>query len=165
MTRIQDRPDYGSPARPRPRPQLRVPTLPPRLLRGLGWTGGVLGVTGALAGAGLGIAALIPDPIHQGTVIGRDYDDPDTWTTMEPLYGPQTCTTYGTGSNRTTFCSSPIIGFLPHTWHDGPHWSLKLQAHDDGRTGWTEVDQLTYDGHPLGADYDDGYRDPKASAS
>jgi hypothetical protein len=75
--------------------------------------------------------------VSQGTVIGKEYDDPDTWTQMVCSGKPMHCT--------------PIVH------HDGEHWRLHLQGTD--RVGeqhelWHDVDKGTFKQAQKGQQYD-----------
>lgn len=76
--------------------------------------------------------------LDQGEVIEKNYDDPDTWTS---LY----CASYGQNGG--------CILWLPMTHQDGPHWSLRVVGVDDEgeqRKEWHEVTQTLYETANIG---------------
>lgn len=83
--------------------------------------------------------------IESGTVVGKEYDDPDSWVYMSPIWVPGTCS--GTGTTRT--CTpSTLTGYIPIPMHDGPHWRLKLR--DGDKKGRVSVDQETWNHVEIG---------------
>jgi hypothetical protein len=87
----------------------------------------------------LGIACGPDDPdVTAGRVVGREYDDPDTWTSSY-------CVVW------TRIGDVPVCAYTAHEeHHDGPHWKLQLECdpEDDGKDkvyrSWTEVDEITF---------------------
>jgi hypothetical protein len=81
--------------------------------------------------------------VTSGTVVGREYDDPDTWASMEPMRvlicQKGICTWYVTGYNTVTH-------------HDGPHWRLHLRD-DQHREGWVDIDEATYNRLTVGQNF------------
>lgn len=102
------------------------------------------GILGALVLLALLLGAC-GGGIHEGTVIGRSYDDPDDWLYLQPI--PHTmCFPEG----KVTSCTTTYT-FIPIPMHDGPHWFLKLEkcTVGDGDTrdcehGDIEVTEQTY---------------------
>lgn len=81
----------------------------------------------ALLGCGEG------NKLKQGTVIARDYDDPDTWWS-----------TICVARNKDGWCTLS----MPVEEHDGPHWRLQVRGYDeDGkeREEWHGVTETLYD--------------------
>jgi hypothetical protein len=74
------------------------------------------------AGCGSGIQA--------GTVVDKDYDDPDTYFI-------------------STYCGKGCFTMIPA--YDGPHYKLKLQAGEE--TGKVEVDPATFERVQIGDEY------------
>jgi hypothetical protein len=75
--------------------------------------------------------------VSQGTVIGKEYDDPDTWVTTSCSGKPLHCTT------------------MVH--HDGEHWRLRIAGTDrvgEHRKVWHEVDHETFDHAEKGRQFD-----------
>jgi hypothetical protein len=101
-------------------------------------------------------------PVTEGTVIGREYDDPDTWSSSEPVYTQQcrqipvqrTRYTNNKPSYYTEYqqrCENVVSYWHPVQHYDGPHWRLKL---DDGeRTGWVTVSESEYGRYTIGEHY------------
>lgn len=78
-------------------------------------------------------ACAPPNVLEEGEVIGHDYDDPDTWTTLD-------CAAYGANMN--------CIFYMTTTHHDSAHWFLQIVGNDkDGkeRKEWHEVTQTFHD--------------------
>jgi hypothetical protein len=88
-------------------------------------------VTIALAGCG-------GPPMDAGTVMSKQYDDPDSWTQLVCSHhdGKGTC-----------------IMWMPVVHNDGPHWTLKLR-NDSGQQGEREVTQVEYDAAKVGEWFD-----------
>lgn len=62
-----------------------------------------------------------------GRVVGHEYDDPDTYTTMQ-------CYSYSSQGTCTLQ--------MPVTHEEGPHWYLVLEG--EGRRDSWEVPEITY---------------------
>jgi len=80
-----------------------------------------------------------PNQLDRGTVVGRDYDDPDQ-------VADQYCVSYDpNGWCRQWFTS----------YHTEPaNWTLQIRGYgDDGkeRTEWHDVTEADYDRHPVGS--------------
>lgn len=99
--------------------------------------------------AGLVAAVLIvtlvvwfqPEPMAEGTVVARSYDDPDDWTTGG--YSTLSCSPNPQGQ---VTCTSTWVPEEDH--HDGPHWHLQIEGtrtDGDEGTGWVEVSELDFD--------------------
>lgn len=100
--------------------------------------------------------------IDHGMVIGKEYDDPDTWTTNEPVYMQQCHTVM---RYRTSYVNGkPVTNYVPEQqcqqqiayWHDvqhydGPHWRLRLRDGDD--EGWKGVTEQEYGDYKTGEQY------------
>ena len=74
--------------------------------------------------------------VSQGTVIGKEYDDPDTWV--------------------TTICSGTPMHCTPIVNHDGEHWKLRLKGTDrigESREVWHEVDKPVFNQAENGMDF------------
>lgn len=56
-----------------------------------------------------------PNVLEEGEVIGKDYDDPDTWTTLD-------CAAWD-GNMRCLF-------YVNNTHHDSAHWFLIIRGQD-----------------------------------
>lgn len=101
------------------------------------------------------------DPVTHGTVIAKEYDDPDTWTDMVPQYQtqclPVTRTVYDSYSKTTRIvteiqCNQVFNGYLPVQRHDGEHYNIKLRNND--KTGWRNVTPTEYERIKVGDYYD-----------
>lgn len=121
----------------------------------------IAGLLGGLAIAGCS------EPIKSGTVIDREYDDPDTWTHWQPIYRERceprtrTETSYVNGKSQTRTvtrmeCRSSVSHHIPVQQHDGPHWRLKLRSDEDvSKKGWITVSQNEYERYTNGMHYPD----------
>lgn len=90
----------------------------------------------------------------EGTVVGREYDDPDSG--VYPGYvipGHTSCSSF----NNVTTChtTAPVI-VPPIPWHDGPHWILVVEYKDRKgklRTAKPHVSEHLYNNCPDGRWY------------
>lgn len=98
------------------------------------------------------VAALTACAPESGVVTAKVYDDPDTWTTMEPIHSQQCTSRYDSLSKTTRqSCRTTTIGYYPLTHYDPAHWHLRL---DDGQdSGWVDVDETTFHAVPVGVTY------------
>lgn len=93
----------------------------------------------ALAAALLVLFAACGEPVV-GTVVGKSYDDADTWTTYR-----QSCT--GSGSTRS--CHQ-----VPDQRFDPEHYELRVRLDSDpDKTKTVRVDPGTYTATKVGAHY------------
>lgn len=108
------------------------------------------GYRAAIATALVATATLIacgnPGPnVLRGPVVGKEYDDPDSWITSY-------CTQYMKVGDVS-------ICIAEHTDHheDGPHWKFQLECvvGDATRRSWVEVTQAEYDSFGPRDDYPD----------
>lgn len=120
-------------------------------------------VVAALVGFAIG-GLVACSSIDEGTVIGKEYDDPDHWTTSEPTYMQQ-CTTemrsrsvynsttksYTTTYVPETVCRQQIVGYHDEQHYDGPHWRLHLRNGED--EGWKGVKEAEYPKYAMGDHY------------
>lgn len=107
----------------------------------------------ALLLAGCGLFDTAP-PVQSGYVQGRSYDDPDDWTTREPVYRYECRYEYGYNEMTGKYelhnnCEDRVVGHKTVHHHDGPHWFLRVKADEDweGKPNVqdVEVDQSTHD--------------------
>lgn len=100
--------------------------------------------------------------VTSGQVVTKEYDDPDTWTSMEPVY-IQRCQTvmksssvYVNGKYESRYAPEQECTQVIAYWHsvqnyDGPHWKLKLRNADD--EGWHSVTEREYQSYKIGEHY------------
>lgn len=110
-----------------------------------------------------GVAACSDPPPESGYVVRKVYDDPDDWTTQEPIYQQECGYVYGYNwyTGKYDFhheCNDKKIGerTVPH--HDGPHWEFRIKDDADAkgkRHGWVEVDETTYNNFDTGMHWPD----------
>lgn len=101
---------------------------------------GAAAVLAALALSGCGGSS-----VSEGTVIAKEYDDPDSWVYMQPNY-MTTC------SNNV--CTQRLIGFTTIPMQDGPHWRLRLKQGD--KADWAEVGADVFAEYRVGDYYTGG---------
>jgi hypothetical protein len=106
-----------------------------------------------LAALVLGVAAAC-NGVTSGVVIEKNYDDPDRWTSSEPVY-KQNCRTVRQRTTSYQDCTRVLSHYEQEDHYDGPHWSLRLRDRE-GRTGWVEVDQIAYHRARIGDTYPEG---------
>lgn len=97
----------------------------------------------------LSITACGEDPVQSGTVIAKQYDDPDHWVervddyaySCQYEYGMRPDGTYGFGN----ICKDRHVGSHSEQRYDGPHWRLRVRDDKDSkRKQWVEVSQEEY---------------------
>jgi hypothetical protein len=74
-----------------------------------------------------------------GTVVERDYDDPDTTYT-------ERCTTRTSGTTKTKTCKKEPV-------RHAAEWSLLVRDDKDGKEHWVQVSERDYHAHPEGSQY------------
>lgn len=87
--------------------------------------------------------------IESGYVMEREYDDPDTWSSMEPVYTTE-CRSTG-GATPSTQCSQRLLYYRDVEHYDGPHWRLRLRNNED--EGWRTVTEREYYEYKIGDHY------------
>jgi hypothetical protein len=117
-------------------------------------------------------AAACGHEVDEGHVVQKKYDDPDTWTTSEPVYTtqcmPQIVTRsryvagYGNNPGRTeTYtttenqCRQVVLYYQSVRHHDGPHWELRIKDDHSKHRQWKEVTQQDYDNFAIGNHWPD----------
>lgn len=85
-----------------------------------------------------------------GVVVGRDYDDPDTWEVR--VDDPDTCFDMDW---EHAGCQGITIdgGWHYETRHDGPHWHLTVED-AKGKRHTVSVEMYVYDDCAKGQGYD-----------
>lgn len=89
--------------------------------------------------------------VKAGVVIEKAYDDPDTWTSSEPVYRQQ-CRSVPRRTTYVNDCTQVVSYYETVDHYDPPHWRLRLR-NAKGDTGWLDVDQITYHRTRIGARY------------
>lgn len=95
--------------------------------------------------------AACSDPPKSGYVVQKNYDDPDDWMYMQPIYSSM-C------SGNPPTCTQFLTGFIPIYGHDGPHWEFRVKDDADPKGkkhGWVEIDQASYDQYEIGMHWPD----------
>lgn len=108
--------------------------------------------------------------VNQGTVVAKDYDDPDTWTVSVDDYAylphPYVRTVYNYSSACNCQVSTTQSGVeMQYTWvgshrerrYDGPHWKVQIESKpdSDGKThkAWKTVSEQEYNHYEIGSWY------------
>lgn len=101
-------------------------------------------IAGALLVLTLGAACAEPNVLDQGTVVDREYDDPDTSTSMYcQVYYPTNPNGGGGG----------CMIWGEDTDYDGPHWKVQVIGRDakgKEHKEWHEVTERFYEIAKLG---------------
>lgn len=105
----------------------------------------------------LGLGFLTGCTPSAGTVIAREYDDPDTWMANEPIEHYGCLYEYGynwqTGKYEyANICKYRTVGYRLVERTDEAHWKVKISDGED--SGWVEVDEDTYNRLTVGTYYD-----------
>lgn len=109
----------------------------------------------------LGFLTACGDPIESGTVIAKQYDDPDDWTTREEdsEYSCKYEYGYNPASGNYEFaniCKDRVTGHHTEYHHDGPHWRLRIRDDkDSGHKEWIEVSESEYEKFGRGGHWPD----------
>lgn len=100
--------------------------------------------------------------IESGQVVSKEYDDPDNWSSIEPVYIQQCQTemrsqsTYVNGKYETryvpeTVCHQQVAYYHPVQHYDGPHWRFRLRSTNG--EGWHTVTEGEYGSYAIGEHY------------